>query len=165
MYKRQIDALENKVIATIEVGQQPQALVYVPDAVRRGDGLANLSPLGVSGESAHLSLAAPASSMSEARATVSVNSLGTLDLLQAAVSGLVPGEHYTLWLTEARDKALGIRDELTSFQTNLSGAQIAQAIGPFRSILADQGEASTRRRFLLITRRGSELPVLVQQTP
>ena len=37
-----IDTLSNKVIATIPIGQTPQALVYVPGAVASGDGTANL---------------------------------------------------------------------------------------------------------------------------
>src|SRR5580765_5404128 len=41
-----IDTLKNTVFATIPVGQQPQALVYVPEAIPAGDGTANLLPLG-----------------------------------------------------------------------------------------------------------------------
>src|SRR5262249_45898906 len=44
-----IDTLTNKVLTTIPVGQQPQALVYVPEAVPTGDGTANLIPLGDAG--------------------------------------------------------------------------------------------------------------------
>src|SRR5204863_1951081 len=54
-----IDTLKNTVLATIPVGQQPQALVYVPDAVPSGDGMANLMPLGEAGKAAHLILIAP----------------------------------------------------------------------------------------------------------
>ena len=68
-----IDTLANKIIATIPSGQQPQALVYVPDAVPNGDGTANLMPLGDAGKAAHLTLIAPDVHESSARATVSVN--------------------------------------------------------------------------------------------
>ena len=44
-----IDTLTNTVLATIPVGQQPQALVYIPGAVPTGDGTANLMPLGEAG--------------------------------------------------------------------------------------------------------------------
>ena len=63
----------NTIIATIPIGQQPQALVYVPDAVPNGDGSANLTPLGDTGKAAHLKLAPPQGNDSWARATVSVN--------------------------------------------------------------------------------------------
>jgi YVTN family beta-propeller protein len=52
-----IDTLTNKVIATIPIGQAPQAIVYVPNAVADGNGTSNLQPLGVAGETAHLALA------------------------------------------------------------------------------------------------------------
>ena len=54
-----IDTLSNKVIAVIPVGQQPQALVYVPNAVPDGEGASHLTPLGSAGEAAHLTLSAP----------------------------------------------------------------------------------------------------------
>ena len=93
-----IDTLTNQVIATIPIGQQPQALCYVPDAVPEGEGRANLTPLGEAGKAAHLTLTAPEGGGSSAHATVSVNTLGALDLLQIAVSGLEPGQEYQLWL-------------------------------------------------------------------
>jgi YVTN family beta-propeller protein len=51
-----IDTLTNKVVATIPIGQAPQAVTYVPGAVPEGDGTQNLQPLGVAGQSAHLTL-------------------------------------------------------------------------------------------------------------
>jgi YVTN family beta-propeller protein len=51
-----IDTLTNKVIATVPIGQAPQAFVYVPNAVREGAGTQNTQPLGLAGGSAHLSL-------------------------------------------------------------------------------------------------------------
>src|ERR1700675_749576 len=71
-----IDTLKNEVIATSPIGQAPQALVCVPDAVPatsgainaamtrmmvvpEGLGTSNLQPLGVAGQSAQLWLAPP----------------------------------------------------------------------------------------------------------
>lgn len=45
-----INTLTNKVIATVPIGQAPQALVYVPNAVPMGDGAEGLQPLGVAGQ-------------------------------------------------------------------------------------------------------------------
>ena len=53
-----IDTLTNKVIATIPIGQAPQAVTYVPNAVPEGDGKQGLQPLGVAGQAAHLALGA-----------------------------------------------------------------------------------------------------------
>src|SRR5207248_10637891 len=51
-----IDTLENKVIATIPIGQGAQAVVYVPNAVPEGAGTDGLQPLGVAGQVAQLVL-------------------------------------------------------------------------------------------------------------
>jgi YVTN family beta-propeller protein len=160
-----IDTLTNTVIGTIPIGQQPQALVYVPDAVPDGDGTANLAPLGDAGNAAHLTLKAPDGSDGAARATVSVNAIGALDLLQAAVIGLKPGERYTLWLVSSRTAPFGQKEALVTFKTNVAGAQIAQAIGPLRKVLSaksDDAAAEAKTRFLLITRADSDSPELVQ---
>ena len=57
------------------VRSQPQALVYVLDAVPEGDGMANIVPLGESRKADHLRLEAkPENLQSYVAATVSVNS-------------------------------------------------------------------------------------------
>ncbi len=163
-----IDTLTNEVLATIPVGQQPQALVYVPGAVPVGEGTSNLTPLGKAGQAAHLTLTAPEGSGSPARATVSVNALGLVDLLQIAVSGLKPGQTYRLWLVTSRTAPYGQKEELVSFKTNLSGAQIAQVIGPFRQVLTSKSEGAgeeRKQRFLVITPADSEVAELIQKAP
>lgn len=114
-----------------------------------------LVPLGDAGNAAHLTLVAPKSG-SPARATVSVNAIGTLDLLQAAVSGLKPGHTYTLWLVTSRTEPFGTKEALVTFKTNLAGAQVTQAIGPLRQVLAGEDVDSRERakeRFLVLTDR------------
>jgi YVTN family beta-propeller protein len=158
-----IDTLANKVLATVPVGQQPQALVYVPEAVPDGDGTANLVPLGDAGKAAHLTLIAPENTASAAHATVSVNTLGPLDLLQAAVSGLKPGQKFTLWLADSRAAPFGRKDALVTFQANLAGAQVVQAIGPLRNVLTSPSATPVQQRFLLVTPADSDTPELVQR--
>src|SRR6201997_5302239 len=51
-----IDTLSNTVIATVPIGQAPQAVTYVPNAVPGGDGTQNTQPLGLAGQTAHLAL-------------------------------------------------------------------------------------------------------------
>src|SRR5262249_14919915 len=52
-----IDTLENKVIDTIPIGQAPQGVAYVPNAVPQGDGMQNLQPLGAATQLVQLTLA------------------------------------------------------------------------------------------------------------
>jgi YVTN family beta-propeller protein len=160
-----IDTLTNQIIATIPVGQQPQALVYVPGAVPHGEGIENLIPLGDAGKAGHLALSSPRGE-SAARATVSVNQIGSLDLLQAAVTGLKPGATYTLWLAASRTPPFGRKESLATFKANLAGAQIVQTIGPLKQILAgpinDPAEEKSRR-YLLVTPADAEAAVLIQE--
>ncbi len=163
-----IDTLTNKVLATIPVGQQPQALVYVPGAVPTGAGMSNLMPLGQAGQAEHLTMTAPEGSGSPAKATISVNALGLVDLLQVAVAGLKPQQTYRLWLVTSRTAPYGQKEELISFKTNLTGAQIAQVIGPFRQVLTSKSEGSIEQapqRFLLLTPADNEVADLVQKAP
>ncbi|WP_344923009.1 CopM family metallochaperone [Streptosporangium oxazolinicum] len=160
-----IDALANRVIATIPIGQQPQALVYVPEAVPSGPGTSGLVPLGVAGRNGHIVLIAPGGDRRRGHATVSVNSLGPLDLLEMTVSGLKPGETYTLWLANTRNAPHGDRKALADFTANIAGAQIVQAIGLLREPLTPANADRDRRRFLVVTRRGATEPVLLQKTP
>jgi YVTN family beta-propeller protein len=160
-----IDTRTNKVLATIPIGQQPQALVYVPDAVPDGDGTTNLVPLGEAGKAAHLTLGAPPGRGGAARATVSVNSLGAVDLLQLAVTGLKPGSTYTLWLVTSRTAPFGTKEALATFKANASGAQIAQTVGPLRQVLLPSGSGAVdhaTERFLMVTEVGADAPELIQ---
>jgi YVTN family beta-propeller protein len=163
-----IDTLSNKVVANIPIGQTTQALVYVPGAVPTGDGTANLMPLGVAGEALHIEMLPPSGTGSNARATVAVNSLGVIDLLQIAVAGLQPSQEYQLFLVDSLTKPEASRVALAKFKTWPNGAAVAQAIGPLRTVVpTTEGVASKKseQRYLVVTAIGSDQPVLQQQTP
>jgi hypothetical protein len=121
------------------------------EAVPIGDGTSNLMPLAEAGKASHLTLIALEGSGSAAHATVSVNSLGPLDLLQVAVSGLKPGKMYRLWLVASRTQPFGQKEELVTFKTNLAGAQIAQTIGPLRQVLTSESEKTSEPRLTLLS--------------
>lgn len=133
-----IDTLTNQVPTTIPTGQQPEALVYVSEAVPEGDGTPNLIPLGDAGKAAYLTLTSPEAG-GAARSTVSVNAVGPLYLLQAAVTGLKPGQSYKLWLVTSRTAPFGKKDALATFKASVAGAQIVQAIHPLRQVLDRTG--------------------------
>jgi YVTN family beta-propeller protein len=160
-----IDTLKNEIVAAIPVGQQPQALVYVPNAVPHGDGTQNLQPLGDAGKAAHLKLAPPEGSSKKAHASVSVNNLGALDLVQAAVTGLQPQQNYTLWLVDSPAAPFGQKQSLVTFKTNVAGAQVVQTVGPLRKVLTEakaKEGGKTNARFLLVTPTDSETVELIQ---
>ena len=139
-----IDTLQNKVVATVHIGQAPQAIVYVPNAVPSGDGLSNLQQLGVAGQVAQLVLGPPGG----APATrVSLFDQGLTQVMQAAVTGLEAKKPYVLALASDPGGA-GPLEPLASFMTNPAGAQIVDAVGPIRQIV--QGAATAPKRYLVI---------------
>jgi YVTN family beta-propeller protein len=125
-----IDTATNQVAATIPVGQLPQALVYVPNAVVSDEGTANLKPLGVAEQALHLELTPPGAN-SAAHASVSINSLGPIDNLQIAAIGLEPGKKYRVLLVGGAEP-----QELLTFSAGIGGAAIAQALGPLKRAVA-----------------------------
>lgn len=161
-----IDTATNTVIATIAVGQLPQALVYVPGAAPSTDGTSNLTPLSQAAQAAHLTLIPPAGSRSEARASVVVNSLGAVDQLQIAAHGLEPGREYEFFLAGSPRTPYEPRELLGKFKANAGGVAIGQAIGPIRRAVsaATPPDASSGRRYVIVAPAGeSAEPVLVQK--
>jgi len=126
-----IDTATNRIVATIPVGQLPQALVYVPNAVASGDGTANLKPLGLAEQALHLELRPPPGDSSAAHASISINSLGPIDNLQIAASGLEPGRKYRLVLVGGAEP-----QELATFSAGIGGVAIAQTLGPLKRAVA-----------------------------
>jgi len=162
-----IDTLTNKMIATIPVGQAPQAVAYVSNAVPEGDGLQNLTPLGVAGQAVHLTLMPTGKGKAPADAPTSVSLFdqGLTQVLQAAVSGLQPKQPYVLALAEKAD-GTGTLQPLQGFMTNPAGSAIVDTIGPIRQVV--QNDAKSLRRYLVIasgTAAQVGAPVQVQAAP
>jgi YVTN family beta-propeller protein len=161
----EIDTVSNKVIANIPIGQTTQALVYVPNAVPSGDGTENLTPLGLEGNTTRLHLEAGGTALPEAQASVAVNSLGLLDLVQIAAEGLAPKSQYQVYLAESGHAPFGKLEPLAILRTNPDGAGIVQAIGPLKTLVP--GDAATpaapSRRFLIVTDPKDASQVVLRQ--
>jgi YVTN family beta-propeller protein len=147
-----IDTMSNKVIATSPIGQAPQAIVYVPNAVPDGDGKQNLQPLGVASQATHLALGAVENgklllSGNKALTSVTLFDQGLIQVLQAAVTGLPPKQPYVLALAQQPD-GKGTLEPLATFMTNPAGSAIVNATGPIRQVV--QGEDKIARRYLVI---------------
>src|SRR3984893_5199039 len=153
-----IDTLTNKIVSRISGGQSSQALVYVPNAVPVGDGLAHLEPLGESGLSAHLLMGPPNASPAEPTTTVTVNNQGLIDLLQAAVTGLQPKTTYQLALVQDRKDPYHDFVPLSAFKTNPAGAAIVNTIGPLRHVVAGVPGQAERRYLVIVPVDGSDQP-------
>jgi len=142
-----IDTVTNTVVATIRIGQAPQALTYVPNAVPDGDGTKGLQPLDVAGRAAHLTLVSVGGASETAPTSVALFDQGLLQVLQAAVTGLEPRRPYVLALSTRPDGG-GVLQPLAAFTTNPAGSAVVDALGPIRQLV--QGEVDTPRRYLVI---------------
>jgi YVTN family beta-propeller protein len=163
-----IDTLTNKVIATNQVGQTPQAVVYVPQAVPdTGTGNAAMSmmerstpagpeteglrPLGIAGQTVQLWMV-PAGQGATAGGeksptSVSLFDQGLVQVLEAAVTGLEPRKPYLLALANEPTGG-GALEPLQGFMANPAGSAIVNAVGPIRQVV--QGADQIPRRYLVI---------------
>jgi YVTN family beta-propeller protein len=160
-----IDTATNKVIATSPIGQAPQAITYVPNAVPQGDGTQGLQPLDAAGRATHLALGATESrkdahSEDKAPTSVSLFDQGLIQVLQASVTGLEPKQSYVLALAHER-AGEGPLEPLAAFMTNPAGAAIVNATGAIRQVV--HGEDDIVRRYLVIAKGHADKPGRVVQ--
>jgi YVTN family beta-propeller protein len=159
-----IDTVTNQVIANVPIGQTSQAAVYVPNAVPNGPGTENLVPLGEAGNTAQLHLEAAGTAWPDARASVAVNSLGLLDLIQVAAEGLTPKTQYQVYLAGSDHAPFGPLEPLAILKTNPDGAGIAQAIGPLKTLAGKESSAAAPlRRYVIVTEIKDPSQVVLRQ--
>jgi YVTN family beta-propeller protein len=144
-----IDTATNKLLTEIASGQGAQGVAYVPNAVKEGTKGPNLEPLGVAGEKVSVWLVAA----DGRRATeVTLFNQGLVQVLQAAITGLTPGQPYVLALTTDPKKPSAL-DPIASFKANPAGAAIVNAVGPLRQRVS--AEHKGERRYLVIATAGA----------
>jgi YVTN family beta-propeller protein len=153
-----IDTATNRVTASIPIGQAPQAIVYVPNAVPAGPGTSNLQPLGIAGSASHLTLG-PTGAPGTNPTSVALFDQGLIQVLQASVTGLAPKHGYVLALAATPDGS-GPLEPFASFITNPAGSAIVNTSGPIRRILSVDAQAS--RRWLVIADVSGDVPVILQ---
>ena len=160
-----IDTLSNKVMAQIPIGQTTQALVYVPNAVPDGSGEQNLVALGEAGKAARLHLEAADPALPKAYASVAVNSLGLIDLVELAAAGLTGKMQYQVYLAEADHPPYGKLEALAIFKTNADGAGIVQVVGPLKALASEAAAKAMGqpRRFLVVTDIQDSARVVLRQ--
>ena len=153
-----IDTATNTVVAEVPIGQAPQAVNYVTNAVPQGDGRQELQPLGLATNATHLSFGVPGKAGTPTNVTLFDQ--GLTQMMQAAVTGLQPGGSYVLALAGMPDGS-GPLEPLAAFTTNPAGAAIVNAVGPIRQIVA--GDGAAQRRYLVIAASDGGKPGVVQQ--
>src|SRR5262249_32218477 len=99
----------------------------------------------------------------DAQASVAVNSLGLLDLVQIAAKGLAPKESYQVYLAESNKSPFGMLEPLAVLKINPDGAGIVQAIGPLKALAGDAPNCSPPQRFLIVTDIKDSSQVVLRQ--
>jgi len=148
-----IDTATNTVIGEVPIGQAPQAIAYVPNAVSEGNGTANLQPLGAAGQTTHLVLATVGTGGTPT--SISLFDQGLIQILEASVTGLQPKHPYVLAFA-AKPGGSGALEPLATFMTNPAGSAIVNASGPIRQVV--QGDVSQAPRFLVIAEAVNGVP-------
>lgn len=147
-----IDTATNRVVANVPIGQAPQAIAYVPNAVPEGDGTQGLQKLGVAGNTTQLTLLSLANgqqvSSDNPPTSVTLFDQGLLQVVQASATGLEPRHPYVLALANQPDGG-GTLEPIATFMTNPAGSAIVNAIGPIRQVVQTDSAQGTRR-FLVI---------------
>ena len=162
-----IDTATHQVVANVPVGQAPQAIAYVPNAVPEGDGTQGLQPLGVAGQTTQLKLHGVVNgkpvATDHAPTSVTLFDQGLLQVLQASATGLQPKRPYVLALATRADGS-GPLEPLAAFMSNPAGSAIVNAIGPIRQVVRDDAGAGARRYLVIALSENGKpgAPVQVQ---
>jgi hypothetical protein len=125
----------------------------------------NLVLLGEAANVTRLHLQAAGTALPDAGASVAVNSLGLLDLVQIAAKGLALKSQYQVYVAESDQAPFGKLEPLAFLRRNLDGAGIVQAIDPLKSLASTGANTNVPvRRFLLITELKDPSQVVLRQT-
>lgn len=150
-----IDTATNHLVGRVAIGQAPQAIAYVPNAVPDGTEAPNLEPLGVAARTTGLWLG----NQGRALSNVTLFDQGLIQIVQASVAGLEPRRPYQLVLMTRDGQTSGI-EPLADFTTNPAGSAIVNAAGPIRQVVHDA--MPSKRRLLAVREARSGRIVQVQ---
>jgi YVTN family beta-propeller protein len=134
-----IDTMSNTLLATVPIGQAPQAVTYVPDAVPQGDdGTQGLQSLGVAGQAVHLTMGpvGDAAAGGNGRATTAP---GETSPAKGAVEGPAGGMIAAPAMPAANATAAPGTNAVPTTQTGAAPGPSGGAAGPTSVTLFDQG--------------------------
>ena len=142
-----IDVATRTEVARLAIGQAPQALVYVSNAVPEGAGTANLAALGEAQRPLELTLAPadPKSGDTKGGGLLVVRALGLIDTVDVNVFGLDAMRTYVIAIEEG-----AARLPLAVLKTNPKGGGATQVTGPVRRSIASSPTPMSPRRVVVV---------------
>ncbi|MBD0255226.1 MAG: beta-propeller fold lactonase family protein [Cytophagales bacterium] len=123
-----VDLQKMRVVATVPIGQSPQALVYADRAVSDPASRANLSPLQDTA-STQVVVLNSVSPERKAHGRLAVRSIGLADLVEQAFTSLTPRASYTLALSRSAAAPFSPDYEVNTFTADAQGKYNGQATG------------------------------------
>jgi YVTN family beta-propeller protein len=153
-----IDIEKRKVIATIPIGNAPQALVYASNATNALTSKAgNLTPLN---DNRTQVIKMKANDKSMASGAIVARNIGLADLLQINFKNLQPNEAYSLALTKSADASLKDAQVLTEFKADAKGMYSGQSTGVIKTL---DKAALAEYHHIVLYKKGEEKVVLVNE--
>jgi YVTN family beta-propeller protein len=138
-----IDTATDKVITRVPIGQAPQALVYLSNAVTNGKGDSNLVPR-VNKDSVNVQLKPTGN---QGTGFVVVRNLGLVDSIEVFLFKLKPMTAYNVYVS-------GQPEPVGSFKTMANGMANGTSIGPLRQVVS-QLSPSTDAATIYVTEAGA----------
>lgn len=99
-----IDTSTNEVINTLQVGQDPQALVYVAGADPEGGGQSNLTQQGIGKRIENIDLELRGAGDPSGSGTASIREVMGLDEIDVAASGLPANQTFTVYASDGENE-------------------------------------------------------------
>lgn len=116
-------------LPAIQIGQSPQALLYAPDAVTKGDGLMNLRPMQDAAATQVITMESLTADNHTANGQLVVRPAGLTDLVEQLFLRLKPNTTYTLALSHSAEAPYSVDYSINSFITDENGKYVGQSTG------------------------------------
>jgi len=137
------------VVAQIPIGQAPQALVYVSNAVNSGDGTSNLVTLPSRPDAVQINLKAQTG---DGKGFVVARNLGLVDAIEFSLFKLKPNAVYRAFEGDTNGLLLAV------LKTDDKGAVNASVVGPTKSLGGSKNPGLNSGAKVTVTEEGHQCP-------
>lgn len=142
-----IDLQTKKVVATTQIGQSPQALVYAENAVSGSNGASGLVALNDTATTQVVEMQ-NTDAASIAHGKLAIRQIGLTDLVEQIFTKLAPNTAYTLSLTHSDAAPFSADYEINAFTTDVQGRYLGQSTGLVKKL---NGKSSGDYRHIVLT--------------
>lgn len=153
-----IDLQTMKVVATIKIGQSPQALVYADNAVTGSSNNAGLTPLNDTAATQVVNMQ-PINQDLPASGRLAIRTIGLIDLVEQLFKGLKSNTSYSLFLSKSGAAPYNEDFEINIFKTDAQSKYAGQTTGLVKKI---NDADSNLYKHILLTETDTRLEVLIR---